>query len=307
MSTAQQGAAHDAHSLLTSRTHNDAQLSSIGRAMPTAICLHFWSEVLNIRPSQGLWSSWSFTNTIRDIHFIMSIIDTASVFSQSRTLIPPKPVVLRRPSKYLRNPVAPYDNYGRLWKPPPSDWMLDTWTVTWSTQSNWHSAKNVRISFSPHQSRSGPNSPPGFQKAIRMNSTLQCENKDGTKTVEGVESPDPMVPGAWRWRGTGWKAIKARHWQVLGYGEAPPWSGYGQVRWMAVWFQATTTTNEAVEIWCDREDGLARDVYEDIISGLTSAHAPAMVYQIDTNMRQIAIDMPDETDDVTARVERGDR
>ncbi|KAI1263368.1 hypothetical protein F5Y18DRAFT_429055 [Xylariaceae sp. FL1019] len=192
----------------------------------------------------------------------MSTADTASVFSQAQTLVPPKPVVLRRPSKYLKNPVTPDDNYGNLWKPPPSVWMLGTWIVTWSTQSHWHAAKNVRISFSPRHSTSSPNSPPGFGKAIEMNSTLQCENKGGMKTVDGVESPDPMVPGAWRWRGLGWKAIKARHWQVLGYGHA-------QVRWMAVWFQATTTTNEAVEIWCDREEGLPRDVYEDIVAGLT--------------------------------------
>ncbi|KAI3316634.1 hypothetical protein HD806DRAFT_517173 [Xylariaceae sp. AK1471] len=208
-------------------------------------------------------------------------------------------IELRKPSKYLSNPSEPTTNTGEPFVPPRYEWMLGKWTVTDSTRSIWRSAKNVRITYSPHKPAQPTASTPQDTGATKYDSTTEYEKQgdhDGVKTVLAVEEPDPMVPGAWRGRGKGWRAITSlittSHWQVLGWGERPLASSKGSERWMVAWFQPTASANEGIDIYCDRDEGLSREAANDIINALKEIHAPAMVHAIEKNMIQLTIDLP---------------
>jgi hypothetical protein len=118
--------------------------------------------------------------------------------------------------------------------------------------------------------------------------------QDGVKTVLSVEAPDPMVPGAWRGRGKGWRAITSTttHWQILGWGARPLADSEGSERWMVAWFQPTASADEGIDIYCDRDEGLSRETANDIISALKQLHAPAMAHAVEKDMMQLTIDSP---------------
>ncbi|KAI8623039.1 hypothetical protein F5Y19DRAFT_405582 [Xylariaceae sp. FL1651] len=203
------------------------------------------------------------------------------------------PIKLRKPSKYLLDPTEPKTNTGEPFVVPPHEWIWGKWTVTHSTRAIWQSAKNARITFSPHKPLADTASPPERTKATKYASTIKYEKKDdqgGVKTKLGTETPDPMVPAAWKGRGKGWWAPTHSHWQILGWGERPLASGDGNERWIVAWFQAKSSANEGVDLYCDREQGLSKESVEAIIAALRQIHAPAMVYKIEKYMTEVTID-----------------
>ncbi|KAI2622864.1 hypothetical protein GGS21DRAFT_345346 [Xylaria nigripes] len=198
-------------------------------------------------------------------------------------------ISLRVPSKYLSN--AP----GALAESlvaPPNQWLWGTWAVTHSTLSIWRSAQNVRITYSPHQSSS---SPPEGDQPVSNDNIVEYEKKDGkgrVRSVLGIEKPDPVIPGAWNWRGKGWLIISSSHWEILGWGERPLANGEGVERWAVTWFAPTLFTEEGVDIYSDRREGLSKDTAEDIIGALKRLEAPKLVQLVETKMMEVAINLP---------------
>ncbi|KAI8949321.1 hypothetical protein F4801DRAFT_591194 [Xylaria longipes] len=203
----------------------------------------------------------------------------------------PSTISLRAPSKYLPDPSKASTTSNEPFVTPPNEWLWDTWTVTHSTLSMWRSAQNVRITYTP---RDTPSPADGNSPAVNDN-IVEYEKKNGkggVRSVLGIEKPDPNVPGAWNWRGKGWLAIASSHWEILGWGERPLSSGEGVERWAVTWFAPTLFTEEGVDIYSDREEGLDKATADDIIEALKQLKAPKLVQLVEKKMQEVAISLP---------------
>lgn len=122
--------------------------------------------------------------------------------------------------------------------------------------------------------------------------------KGGVKRVEGIERPDAKVPGAWTWRGKGLLMIASSHWEVLGWGERPLLGGVGDMgegveRWAVTWFAPTLFTQEGVDIYSDRKEGLSKETVEGIIKALKELKdAPKVVGLVEKHMQEVDISLP---------------
>ncbi|KAI3319133.1 hypothetical protein HD806DRAFT_539513 [Xylariaceae sp. AK1471] len=201
----------------------------------------------------------------------------------------PNPISLRAPSKYLSNPSKATTTTSETFVAPSNQWLWDTWTVTHSTLSMWRSAQNVRITYAPHKPNNSTTDP-----TVNDN-IVEYEKKNGkgrVRSVLGVEKPDPKAPGAWNWRGKGWLAIASSHWEVLGWGERPLASGEGVERWAVTWFAPTLFTEEGVDLYSDRKEGLSKETADDIIKALKQLEAPKLVQLVEKKMMEVAINLP---------------
>ncbi|KAF2965642.1 hypothetical protein GQX73_g7930 [Xylaria multiplex] len=204
------------------------------------------------------------------------------------------PISLRAPSKYLIDPSKASTTSNEPFVAPPNEWLHGTWTVTHSTLSMWRSAQNVRITYAPQKSASA--TPPADDNSPTINDNLveyeKKNGKGGVRTVLGVEKPDPKVPGAWDWRGKGWLVIASSHWEVLGWGERPLLSGEGVERWAVTWFAPTLFTEEGVDLYSDRREGLEKETADDIIKALKQLEAPKLVQLVEKKIAEVAINLP---------------
>ncbi|KAI2468396.1 hypothetical protein F4781DRAFT_268935 [Annulohypoxylon bovei var. microspora] len=199
---------------------------------------------------------------------------------------PPSTITLRAPSKY---PSSKTTTSGEPFVSPPLEWLWGTWAVTHSTLSMWRSARNVRITYKPYKPEAG--------KPAANDNLVEYEKrngKGGVKTVAGVERPDAAIPGAWMWRGKGLLAIASSHWEVLGWGERPlVGEGGGIERWAVTWFAPTLFTQEGVDIYSDRKEGLSKEAAGDIIKALKELKdAPKVVELVEKDMQEIDINLP---------------
>ncbi|KAI1813070.1 hypothetical protein GGS20DRAFT_499076 [Poronia punctata] len=203
----------------------------------------------------------------------------------------PKPVVLRPPSKYTASHSNPKANTAEPFVPPSNEWLWNTWTVTHSTLSMWRSAQNVRITYEPHEEskKADPT------KASINDNIVEYEKKGGKgslMSIQGVEKPDPKISGAWNWRGKGWLAFASSHWEILGWGERPSANGKGDERWVVTWFAGTLFTEEGIDIYSDRKEGLSTETREQIIEALKQLEAPKLVNLVEKKMAEVAIKLP---------------
>jgi hypothetical protein len=158
----------------------------------------------------------------------------------------------------------------------------------------WESAQNVRITYAPHKYH---NANDGNAKPSVNDNLVEYEKKNGkggVKTVVGVEKPDPNISGAWNWRGKGWLAIASSHWEILGWGERPLPDGNsdGVERWAVTWFAPTLFTEEGLDIYSDRREGLSAKTVEEIIEALKQLEAPKLVELVEKKMKEVAISLP---------------
>lgn len=122
--------------------------------------------------------------------------------------------------------------------------------------------------------------------------------KGGVKRVEGIERPDANIPAAWTWRGKGWLMIASSHWEVLGWGERPLLGavgdmGEGAERWAVTWFAPTLFTQEGVDIYSDRKEGLSKETVDGIMKAFKELKdAPKLVELVEKQMQEVAIDLP---------------
>ncbi|RYP31221.1 hypothetical protein DL767_005850 [Monosporascus sp. MG133] len=198
----------------------------------------------------------------------------------------PNTISVRSPSKYVARPADAH-----VFIPPPLEWLYRTWSVTHSTLSMWQSAKNVRITYKPYEADKS--------SSLALDDLVQYEKKgsqSGVKTVEGIDRPDPDCPGAWDWRGKGWLRIASSHWEVLGYGERPlaaAEGGAGVERWVVTWFAPTLFTQEGLDIYSDRREGLSRETLEAIMEALKKLdEAPKIVTLVEKLMQPVEISLP---------------
>ncbi|KAI1204525.1 uncharacterized protein F4807DRAFT_328814 [Annulohypoxylon truncatum] len=213
---------------------------------------------------------------------------------------PPTAINLRAPSKYLSpsSKANPTTTASAPFVSPPLEWLWRTWIVTHSTLSMWRSARNVRITYAPYKPVAGAND--------NLVEYEKRSGKGGVKTVVGIEKPDPVIPGAWTWRGKGLLAIASSHWEVLGWGERPlrgasgegnaaegGGEGEGIERWAVTWFAPTLFTQEGVDIYSDRKEGLSKETAEEIIKVLKELKdAPKVVELVEKHMQEVDISLP---------------
>ncbi|RYP21545.1 hypothetical protein DL765_002181 [Monosporascus sp. GIB2] len=195
-------------------------------------------------------------------------------------------ISVRAPSKYVGQPPDAH-----AFVPPPPEWLYRTWSVTHSTLSMWRSAKNVRITYKPYEADKS--------SSLAIDDLVEYEKKgsrSGVKTVEGIDRPDPRSPGAWNWRGKGWLRIASSHWEILGYGERPlaaAEDGARVERWVVTWFAPTLFTQEGLDIYSDRREGLSRETIEAIMDALKKLdEAPKIVTLVEKQMQPVEISLP---------------
>ncbi|RYP91180.1 hypothetical protein DL770_002657 [Monosporascus sp. CRB-9-2] len=198
----------------------------------------------------------------------------------------PTTISVRLPSKYVARPADAH-----TFVPPPLEWLYRTWSVTHSTLSMWRSAKNVRITYKPYEADKS--------SSLAIDDLVEYEKKgsqSGVKTVEGIDRPDPGSPGAWDWRGKGWLRIASSHWEVLGYGERPlaaAEGGAGVERWVVTWFAPTLFTQEGLDIYSDRREGLSGETLEAIMEALKKLdEAPKIAALVEKQMQPVEISLP---------------
>ncbi|KAL7624595.1 hypothetical protein AAE478_006162 [Parahypoxylon ruwenzoriense] len=204
-------------------------------------------------------------------------------------------ISLRAPSKYIADPSksSTSTTTGEPFVSPPSEWLWGTWAVTHSTLSMWRSARNVRITYKPRKSESESVKPVANDNLVEYE---KKNGKGGVKRVEGIEKPHATIPSAWTWRGKGLLAIASSHWEILGWGERPlPGDGGedGVERWAVTWFAPTLFTQEGVDIYSDRKEGLNKDTVDEIIMALKQLKdAPKVVELVEKNMQEVDINLP---------------
>ncbi|KAI1821218.1 hypothetical protein F4861DRAFT_533131 [Xylaria intraflava] len=201
-------------------------------------------------------------------------------------------ISLRVPSKYLSGLSKESMAITEAFVAPTNQWLWDTWAVTHSTLSMWRSAQNVRITYAPHKSTS---SAPDANQPVANDNLVEYEKKGGqggVKSVLGIEKPDPAIPGAWNWRGKGLLVIASSHWELLGWGERSVASGEGVERWAVTWFAPTLFTEEGIDIYSDRKEGLSKGMADDIINALKRLEAPKLVQLVEAKMMEVTISLP---------------
>ncbi|KAI1337561.1 hypothetical protein F5Y15DRAFT_147830 [Xylariaceae sp. FL0016] len=206
----------------------------------------------------------------------------------------PTTISLRAPSKYLSDPSKSSTTNGETFVAPPLEWLWHTWTVTHSTLSMWRSAKNVRITYKPLKTEKDG-------QPVANDNIVEYEKKGssaGPKSVVGIEKPDPKVPGAWNWRGKGVLKIASSHWEIMGWGERPLVGAVGDMgagveRWAVTWFAPTLFTQEGIDIYSDRKEGLSKETVDGIIKALKELKdAPKVVQLVEKNMKEVEISLP---------------
>ncbi|KAI0407838.1 hypothetical protein F4802DRAFT_489145 [Xylaria palmicola] len=216
---------------------------------------------------------------------------TAPPATAGPTDTPPDAISLRAPSRYPADTSKGSPALSESFVAPPNEWLAGTWTVTHSTLSMWRSAQNVRITYTPRT----PSSPSDDHGPAVNDNIVEYEKKNGkggVHSVLGVEKPDPNVPGAWNWRGKGWLVIASSHWEILGWGERPLPGGEGVERWAVTWFAPTLFTEEGVDLYSSRPEGLDEKTADDIVKALRKLRAPKLVRLVEEKMMEVAINLP---------------
>lgn len=192
--------------------------------------------------------------------------------------IPPA-VALRLPSKYA-------SGSEEASSAPSLDWLLATWTVTHSTLSMWRTARNVRITYS--------RLPMNSTGRARLDDLVEYEpsSKQGVlKSVTGVDTAHGDSAASWDWRGKGMLLLVSSHWEVLGWGETKTAEGVRE-RWAVTWFAPTLFTNEGLDVYCDRKEGLSAETYAAVRAALGALEAPKLVAMTEKDMKPVEIRLP---------------
>lgn len=141
--------------------------------------------------------------------------------------------------------------------PPSVSFLQGLWHVTHSTLPMWKSNRNVTITY-----RSLPNNAEVLDDLVEY----QPLTSEKRKKVEGVDTPDAEVVGAYSWRGRGLLKIASSHWQVLGYGDEDG-------GWAVTYFQKTLFTPAGLDVYARRKGGLSEELLEQIRDEIRNVQA----------------------------------
>ena len=114
----------------------------------------------------------------------------------------------------------------------------------------WKSNRNVVITYTPLDSPAG-----SIDDLVAYN-PIESQN---LKTVQGVDTPDPDTPAAYKWRGRGWLKIVSSQWEILGYGEEDG-------GWVVTFFQKTLFTPAGIDIYARKKGGLSTDLLGRVVA-----------------------------------------
>lgn len=131
---------------------------------------------------------------------------------------------------------------------PTVAFLQGRWHVTHSTLPMWKTNRNVTITY-----RSLPNNAEVLDDLVEY----QPVNSDKKKKIEGVDTPDAAMLGAYSWRGRGFLKLASSHWQILGYGDEDD-------GWAVTYFQKTLFTPAGIDIYARRKGGLSDELLEQI-------------------------------------------
>ena len=170
----------------------------------------------------------------------------------------------------------------------------------------WRTSRDVHISYSPlpaHTS-SKSNNAPLERNADRVEHTpISADGGDKLSLCERLRAAPRVIEGTntatragdascWDWRGKGALFFVTAHWEVLGWGERS--LGDGTERWLVTWFQKTLFSEEGVDIYCDRAEGLSEETYGLIFDALKRIEAKHVVDLVDRDLFKIKIKSQDE-------------
>jgi hypothetical protein len=176
-------------------------------------------------------------------------------------------VNLRLPSTYQEADPShsTWTSHGTPFIAPPPLWLRapTPWRVVHSTLSMWRNVENVRISYHEHPT---VRNQPDYNQDL-----VEYEKKPGSvKTIRGVNTPAPGLRAAWDWQGRGMLKLIKTHWEVLGWGERPCGGDDDDAveKWAVTWFAKTWVSQEGIDIYTDRDEGLSQDTYHLIMEAL---------------------------------------
>lgn len=165
-------------------------------------------------------------------------------------------------------------------EPPPIEWLHRSWTVTHSTLKRWRTAQNLTITYGPHPATSSPR--------VTDNVTYQSKGQRKLKTVSGIDTAagDTTV---WDWRGSGLlKPISCR-WELLGWGERTV-EGKSE-KWAVTWFAKTLFTEEGVDVYTDRREGMSEETAAAIRTALEGLGREELAKLVKELLEPVAIDL----------------
>ncbi|KAG4429741.1 hypothetical protein IFR05_014775 [Cadophora sp. M221] len=199
----------------------------------------------------------------------------------------PTTIILRAPSVYNKEAQTGSGAGGNTWHPPPLAWLERTWTVTHSTLPMWRKAKNVRITYKLLPPGSSSSEPVLIDDEVTSEPTAETWLPQ-PKSIRGVDTPDPSVPGggAWNWRGRGWLRIASSHWEVLGWGE------YEGEKWVVTWFEKSLFTPAGVDVYSERRGGVSKGLVEEIRRCIREGEAGREVGELcdGGELREVVVD-----------------
>ncbi|PKS06996.1 hypothetical protein jhhlp_005593 [Lomentospora prolificans] len=168
---------------------------------------------------------------------------------------------------------------------PPLEWLHRTWTVTHSTLKRWRPAQNLTITYGAHPASAAGNP--------RITDVVAYQSKGSTKvkSISGVDtavSKDDLT--SWNWRGGGLLKPISCPWEMIGWGERVNSEGVTE-RWAVTWFAKTLFTEEGLDIYTDRYEGMSEELAGLILEALGKLGVPSLEKLVAQKMEKVAIDL----------------
>jgi hypothetical protein len=190
-------------------------------------------------------------------------------------------VSLRIPGKYTSSSTT------STVSPPSLDWLHHKWTVTHSTLKRWRTAQNLSITYG--------GLPATAEGSARISDVVAYQAKGkGTSKMKTISGADTVADSTlvWNWRGAGLlKPISCR-WEIIGWGERSGSDGKKE-RWMVTWFAPTLFTEEGLDIYSDREEGMSEELAGLIKAGLEGLQAKELAELVKENLKDVHINVED--------------
>lgn len=179
---------------------------------------------------------------------------------------------------------------------PPLEWLHRSWTVTHSTLKRWRTAQNLTITYGALPPAAGGNP--------RISDLVAYQSKGSTKvkTVSGADTAVAAAGGdltAWNWRGSGLLKPISCPWEMIGWGERVDAEGRTE-KWAVTWFAKTLFTEEGLDIYTDRREGMSEELEGLILAALATVGVESLQQLVAKNMQKVAIDLAAKPEEAKA-------
>ncbi|KAF2759077.1 hypothetical protein EJ05DRAFT_332001 [Pseudovirgaria hyperparasitica] len=141
---------------------------------------------------------------------------------------------------------------------PSVEDLKGVWHVTHSTLPMWKKARNIRITYTPHQAGNGP---------VKINDNVSYQSLTAAK-IKNVDGVDVAQDGGWsyKWRGKGLLMIASSKWEIMAFGKE-----HGSENEYAVtFFNKTLFTPAGVDFYSRAPEGLKAETVEAMKAALLS-------------------------------------